>query len=802
MPVRDDDESRELDSVIGINGVQNGGTGANLSAAAAGAVVMPTLGGSFTTTTGIGAYLSGTATSVLGRSANSTGALADIAASGNGEELRRVNGALAFADTVGMIATDHGVTGDGATDDHDSIDALCTTAAGNLIVFPEGEYLLEDATLEIREAVRWKATGATFLRPHGLLGIEIQPTGVSLGTPTTGSTSTTIAFAGTPFTANQYAGYWVEINTPRILRRKVLSNTTSTLTLDYALAQIPINVDITRSGATATAVLTNDPNYLSDETGGHGFITGDSVTISGADQAEYNGTFTVTKVDADTFTFTVAGTPASPATTTTEIIAMKPAALSAGAQTVTAYNTLDHVEIDGLTIDSSGSGGTGGTLVVRYAKNVTLNNLTNIESGRTAVALYSCEQVRVNGGKSVDSGVDSGASGGIGLLAINCEDVVVDGFSAIRSYGTYGIQLKDCRDGKIVNCYAEGGGHVGLNCKSSGLNPTWNCAIIGGSTRNNDEAGYKLHAMGNEGRTYNGERYAIYEAQSSSDAYGVYVYEEEGRTMVDTIVSGAQVEGAVATDIGGGSFVGGVGIILQGGSTTADGLIVRDCDRRGMDIGSGVTVRNARLINNNRGEINAEVRVVTSATGVRIEDTVFIHSEPGSLSSAAIAEQTSATGNYYRVRVSDTAGGYATAPISLASGSTSAIDWRTGVGSLGPTTVAAAVAATTLATITTAGLYRVSWSQVINRAATTSSSLQTTIGWNNGTAKTSTFWLDASGGTTGTAADTSNTLWSSRGNTFVIYCAASTTITVTIAYSSTGATTLRYIYTASAERVG
>lgn len=60
---------------------------------------------------------------------------------------------------------------------------------------------------------------------------------------------------------------------------------------------------ITRSGAVATA---NIPS--------HGFQNSSSIIFSGADQAEYNVTETVTVVDADTVTFPVSGTPASPAT--------------------------------------------------------------------------------------------------------------------------------------------------------------------------------------------------------------------------------------------------------------------------------------------------------------------------------------------------------------------------------------------------------------------------------------------------------------------------------------------------------
>ena len=62
---------------------------------------------------------------------------------------------------------------------------------------------------------------------------------------------------------------------------------------------------ITRVSSTATVTLV-----------GHGRTTDDWVTIAGADQTEYNGTVQITVSDPDTFTFTVTGTPASPATGT------------------------------------------------------------------------------------------------------------------------------------------------------------------------------------------------------------------------------------------------------------------------------------------------------------------------------------------------------------------------------------------------------------------------------------------------------------------------------------------------------
>ncbi len=69
-------------------------------------------------------------------------------------------------------------------------------------------------------------------------------------------------------------------------------------------------VSLTSVGATATAV-TDVP---------HGFTTGDSVTVSGAVEADYNVTAVVTVVNATTFTYTIVATT-SPATGT-DIIAI------------------------------------------------------------------------------------------------------------------------------------------------------------------------------------------------------------------------------------------------------------------------------------------------------------------------------------------------------------------------------------------------------------------------------------------------------------------------------------------------
>lgn len=62
---------------------------------------------------------------------------------------------------------------------------------------------------------------------------------------------------------------------------------------------------INRSGSTATVAHT-----------GHGMATGDFAYIAGADQTEYNGAFEITVTGVDAYTYTVPGTPTTPATGT------------------------------------------------------------------------------------------------------------------------------------------------------------------------------------------------------------------------------------------------------------------------------------------------------------------------------------------------------------------------------------------------------------------------------------------------------------------------------------------------------
>lgn len=84
-----------------------------------------------------------------------------------------------------------------------------------------------------------------------------------------------------------------DIDADALLQKKIPSDTISISS-------------ITRSGDLATVTTIENHNFGANQT----------VQIVGADQTEYNGNFVITITGLTTFTFTVSGTPATPATGT------------------------------------------------------------------------------------------------------------------------------------------------------------------------------------------------------------------------------------------------------------------------------------------------------------------------------------------------------------------------------------------------------------------------------------------------------------------------------------------------------
>lgn len=126
--------------------------------------------------------------------------------------------------------------------------------------------------------------------------------GGGTATPTVRNASgATTTLVGTPVTTS--------ITVKDINTQAALQNARVLLYASSGAGPIPFeeSVSITRSGTTATVTHA-----------AHGFSTNQKVLIRGADQSEYNGVKQITVSGADTYTFTVSGSPATPATGTPE----------------------------------------------------------------------------------------------------------------------------------------------------------------------------------------------------------------------------------------------------------------------------------------------------------------------------------------------------------------------------------------------------------------------------------------------------------------------------------------------------
>ena len=75
--------------------------------------------------------------------------------------------------------------------------------------------------------------------------------------------------------------------------------------------------DISQALSTATVTITSSSTTATVTHTAHGFVTGSSVTISGANEAVFNGTFTITVTSTDTYTYTLSNSNSNnPATGT------------------------------------------------------------------------------------------------------------------------------------------------------------------------------------------------------------------------------------------------------------------------------------------------------------------------------------------------------------------------------------------------------------------------------------------------------------------------------------------------------
>lgn len=103
------------------------------------------------------------------------------------------------------------------------------------------------------------------------------------------------------------ASTWTPVQESDLTFRMYGANFTST-TRTVNLGQL--------RGATVTSITRTSTTATVTTATAHGFTTGQKVVISGATQTDYNGAFTVTVTSPTVFTYTVANSPATPATGT------------------------------------------------------------------------------------------------------------------------------------------------------------------------------------------------------------------------------------------------------------------------------------------------------------------------------------------------------------------------------------------------------------------------------------------------------------------------------------------------------
>lgn len=171
----------------------------------------------------------------------------------------------------------------------------------------------------------------------------------------------------------------------------------------------------------------------------HNQINGAYVTISGAAQAEYNGTFLITVTSATTFTYTVSGTPATPATGT---ITQVSAGTTSWSYRVSAFNATGET----LACNSVATS-TGPSLVDLSALKYVALSWTTVANavgyniyGRTATGFAEVYMATVYTTTYNDVGTDAPATAKLPQTANNSGGIVAKGgcFTSGRQF-VYGV---------------------------------------------------------------------------------------------------------------------------------------------------------------------------------------------------------------------------------------------------------------------------------------------------------------------------------------------------------------------------
>jgi hypothetical protein len=204
---------------------------------------------------------------------------------------------------------------------------------------------------------------------------------------------------------------------------------------------------ITRAGAVATVTTTT----------AHGWVTGETATIAGAAQAEYNVSAVITVTGASSFTYAVAGAPATPATGTIT---------ATNGVTTGAWSSVTHA----VTTTEAGYMATAARWTALQVE------FTATISGASAQILRPTSDVSV-GGWTTDGGATSGLFGSIDETVASDVDYIQSAVLGVGQSATYEAGL-----GTGIDPYAAAGHVVRYRYKASNSGMTVTVALKQGTT--------------------------------------------------------------------------------------------------------------------------------------------------------------------------------------------------------------------------------------------------------------------------------------------------------------------------------
>ena len=308
---------------------------------------------------------------------------------------------------------------------------------------------------------------------------------------------------------------WSAVAAPVTSDSAYLRNATSTI--DTGLNQLPVGANITltyldieqtftgtiglAAQSVKSAAIVSTGTTATATIASHSYSNGDTVEISGANEADYNGTFIISNVAANTFDYTMGADPVDTATGTIRCrksdflhIGATSWRIGAPSQSGASSNGSTRLKINFGTIQFAGTViNTGSTssdsgLEPLQIKGTHSSNILNVQAGRVGVATTragdatTLSELNITGGTvNCGSGCTLTTINSAGYLTINsgATTINVTGGTFAANHGDYAITTLNIRNATAT-----------VNVRKSSGATIATCRVYSGGT---------LDLSGNEG---------------------------------------------------------------------------------------------------------------------------------------------------------------------------------------------------------------------------------------------------------------------------------------------------------------